>query len=169
MRRGLWCCFLMFLLSVGVRSAEAAPIVVSAGDTVTFNFDFVASGAVPPPPYDLVEFYTGIDSLDPEDVGTWTFYDGLDATGTILLGPFDSLWHLSSGDLGDGLFSVVLNVTGGSFSVDPFAVGADFFNPLTGIIFPLQATAVPEPATLTLLGLGLAGAGVRRWRQRTRT
>ncbi len=29
-----------------------------------------------------------------------------------------------------------------------------------------DTAAVPEPATLTLLGLGLAGIGARRWRQR---
>ena len=34
-------------LLLTVRSASATPIVVNGPETLTFNFDFVASGAVP--------------------------------------------------------------------------------------------------------------------------
>ena len=56
-----------------------------------------------------------------------------------------------------------------SFTIQPTASvvgsGAAYFGISTDQA-PLPGTAVPEPATLILLGSGLAAAGVRRLRKR---
>lgn len=171
MRRVLWVLPLVFVLSWS-SSAEATPIVVNAGQTVTFNFDFIQSGAVPAPPYFQAELDTGLvlATLDGGDVGSWSFFGGLDGTGGFLSG-FSSAGMLTFSDPGfsDGIFSAVLTLTGGSITLDPFAYGlnASFVN-VTGSIAPLGSgpAPVPEPATLTLLGSGLAAAAWRRRRTR---
>src|SRR6185436_11536661 len=148
MKRMLWA--LAVVLLVGVTRADAAPIVVNAGDTLTFNFDFVASGAVPPPPYTFGEFDTGLvlSTLDGGDAGVWTGFDQLNGGGAVVFGPFNGVNLLSTSNvaLGDGLFSFVLTVTSGSITIDPFAFGGDNNVNLTGNISPLADNTVPEPA-----------------------
>ena len=89
-----------------------------------------------------------------------------------LIYSFTSVLHstvLGAGAV-DGVFSMVLSVVTGSVTVDPFAhvyIDNDTQGPgpVAGVPVGVPA-AVPEPATLTLLGAGVA-AGV--WRRRRRT
>ena len=166
MRRALWVS-LAVLLGLAVP-AHSAPIVVSAGDVLTFNFDFEASGVVPEPPYPFVQFDTGLGfgTLGPGDFGLWTGFSDLNGTGSTIFGPFSAALIATVLSEGDGVFSMVLSVVTGSFTVDPVAYGYNNQVLLTEAVAPVSVVAaVPEPTTLTLLGLGLAAAAHRRRRR----
>jgi hypothetical protein len=68
------------------------------------------------------------------------------------------------GVIDDGIFSLVLTVTAGSIDIDPSANGnVGLLN--TGSVAPLPR-AIPEPATIALLGIGVAGILLLRRRER---
>ena len=160
-------CATLILLSCALPRAEASPITVSAGETLTFNFDL--SGAVPPPPYDVVSFNTGLVAGSFTlgiDLGTWQGFTGLDGAGTLWTTASLNLSGVGTFDPGvinDGIFSMVLSVTAGSITIDPSANGnVGLLN--TGPVAPLPR-AIPEPATIALLGIGIAGLMLLRRRE----
>jgi hypothetical protein len=165
MRRAVW--VLPAILLGLALPVQAAPIVVSAGQVVTFNFDFGASNVIPPPPYQAVQFEPRLDTstLDATDHGLFRGFSELDGNGAQIFGPqFVNFLGTVLTTEGDGIFSMVLTVTSGSFTVNPVAFGYEDQRLLTGAVAPLSVvvSTVPEPATLTLVALGLAAAARRR-------
>ena len=107
------------VLSAGAR-AQAAPITVSAGDFAIFDFDL--RGGTPPPPYARGLLDIGLNDLDlPDDVGEWTFWTELDATGSVFYTFAGANLNAIAdfAELNDGVVSATLNMISGSITVDP--------------------------------------------------
>jgi hypothetical protein len=159
----------LMLLMLGTavsRVADASPITISAGTTLTFNFDL--TGKLPPPPYDAIDFLTNIDpaSLDAGDSGVFRLFNESDGIGYSGDSFFKQTFESVSPGLLDGVFSETITVTAGSIVVEPVAQGV-VFN--TGATPLTPGVLTPEPATWTLVSLGFAGVGALRWRTRRRS
>ena len=159
-------------------TAAAAPvtaITLSAGDSATFNFDFVNGGVTPAPPYAEIILSGSYMDLDSGDSGTLQFWSDLDASGTPFLtvndpGLLPGLNFPNIPFTNDGIFSMTIAITAGSLTLfDPAATGFDAEGTGTLVLFGEQAQQVPEPATMMLLGLGVASVTMGRRRRRHST
>lgn len=161
----------LFALFAG--PAQAAPMAVSAGESVTFNFDL--SGDTPPPPYLLASLFVNTDGLDFEpcdtgpcallDIGTWDLWTELNGGGSSFFHRDLSLGSTFQPEMRDGVFSAVLHVIEGLVFVDPVACGISADGARTPDCPAGPLPPAPEPATLSLLAIAAAGVYVRSRRR----
>ena len=157
-------------------AAHAAPITVSAGQTLLFNADM--TGLAPPPFLD-VQFRTQLvaGSFDSAvDQGIWTFYTGLDGQGSATQIAQAGLTSTQLSDAGflDGLFSATFQMVAGEVEIAPDVRGVvDIGNNETGFTeaLPLRASdppvnGVPGPTSPALALLALGGLLLARARRR---
>jgi hypothetical protein len=174
-----------FLAALAAGPAMSAVITLSQGHSALFNFDL--TGQTPPPaptyPEIMIVWQWGDNTNDKAHTD---FYGNLNGSGLLFSddnGPSSFAYSVAAytpqfTELRDGLFSIRVTSTSGTFSVNPYAYGSNglpgwevrtpnvFGDYVPGSSLPPGGeVAVPVPATLPLLLPGLVGIGflAHRW------
>jgi hypothetical protein len=173
-----------FVAAFAAGPSMPAAVNLSKGQSALFNFDFTA--VAPAPSYEVLYFVwqwrdNTSDKAQTDYFGAlngssllYSDYNGPDVFA-VAVAWFDPNYP----GLRDGLFSVRITSTLGTFSVDPYAYGLKGWVDETPHVYgvhvpgssppPGGEAAVPVPATLPLLLPGLAGIGflAHRWKEFT--